>query len=41
LLKLAKGSKVDVNMVDKHTEEFVQSKPKMKAFGGAGHMLGR
>ncbi|XP_064634834.1 NSFL1 cofactor p47-like isoform X2 [Lineus longissimus] len=40
LLKLAKGSKVDVNMVDKHTEEFVQPKPKVHAFAGAGQMLG-
>ncbi|XP_028393556.1 NSFL1 cofactor p47-like [Dendronephthya gigantea] len=37
---LNRGGEVHVNMVDKRNEEYVKPKETMKAFTGAGHMLG-
>ncbi|XP_049814906.1 NSFL1 cofactor p47 isoform X1 [Schistocerca nitens] len=40
LLREANGSEVHLNMEDHHHEDFVTSKPKVRAFTGKGHLLG-
>ena len=41
LIRSAKGGEVNLNMEDHRTEDYVKPKVVMKAFTGAGHMLGR
>lgn len=41
LIKNARGGEVNINMEDHKDEEYVRPKVAMKAFSGAGHMLGR
>ncbi|GFR71884.1 hypothetical protein ElyMa_002103400 [Elysia marginata] len=40
LIREAHGGEVNLDMEDHRTEEFVKPKVKVKAFSGAGHMLG-
>lgn len=40
LIREAHGGEVNLDMEDHRTEEFVKSKVTVKAFSGAGHMLG-
>ncbi|KAL5006746.1 hypothetical protein ScPMuIL_015552 [Solemya velum] len=40
LIKNARGGEVNINMEDHKDEEYVRPKVAMKAFSGAGHMLG-
>ncbi|KAK3103612.1 hypothetical protein FSP39_020524 [Pinctada imbricata] len=40
LISQAKGGEVNLNMEDHRTEDYVKPKVTMKAFSGAGHMLG-
>lgn len=40
LIREAHGSEVHLNMEDHSHEEFVQVKPKLKAFTGKGNVLG-
>lgn len=41
LVREARGSEVHLNMEDHRHEEYVPLKPKVKAFSGKGHVLGR
>ena len=41
LQSVARGGEVNVNIEDKRTELYVQPKPKLVAFSGAGHKLGK
>jgi UBX domain-containing protein 1 len=41
LVREARGSEVHLNMEDHRHEECVPVKPKVKAFSGKGHVLGR
>ena len=41
LVRQAKGGEVNLNMEDHRQEDFVVPKVKVKAFSGAGNMLGR
>ena len=41
LIREAHGGEVNLDMEDHRAEEFVKPKVKVKAFSGAGHMLGR
>ena len=41
LLSAARGGEVDINIQDKRTEPYTKPKPKLVAFSGHGHKLGR
>lgn len=41
LIRLAKGGEVNLNMEDHRNEEYVKPKVPVRAFTGAGRMLGR
>ena len=41
LIHAAKGGEVDINLEDKRTEMYVKPKPKLVAFSGEGHKLGK
>lgn len=41
LMRAARGGEVDVDVRDKRDEAYVKPKPKVVAFTGAGHKLGR
>ena len=41
LLSSARGGEVDINIQDKRTESYTKPKPKLVAFSGQGHKLGR
>jgi UBX domain-containing protein 1 len=41
LVREARGSEVHLNMEDHRHEDYVPLKPKVKAFSGKGHVLGR
>ena len=41
LLRSANGAQVELNIEDKRNEEYVWRPPKIVAFSGAGHKLGR
>ena len=41
LLSAARGGEVDINIQDKRTESYTKPKPKLVAFSGHGHKLGR
>lgn len=41
LIREAKGGEVNLDMEDHRAEDYVKPKHSVKAFSGAGHMLGR
>ena len=41
LLSAAKGGKVELTMEDRRSEDYNPPKPKMVAFSGEGHTLGK
>lgn len=41
LVKSARGGEVYINMEDHRHEDYVTDKPKVVAFSGSGHTLGR
>lgn len=41
LLSAAKGGKVEMTMEDRRNEDYNPPKPKMVAFSGEGHTLGK
>lgn len=41
LVHAAQGGEVDINLEDRRNEEYVRSKPKLKAFSGEGRKLGK
>lgn len=41
LLSAAKGGKVELTMEDRRNEDYSPPKPKMVAFSGEGHTLGK
>lgn len=41
LLSAARGGKVEMTMEDRRSEDYNPPKPKMMAFSGEGHTLGK
>lgn len=41
LIHAAQGGEVDINLEDRRSEAYVRPKPKLKAFSGEGHKLGK
>ena len=41
LRREARGGEVDINIEDRRNEDFVQKKPKLVPFSGAGQKLGK
>ena len=41
LLSAARGGEVDIDIQDKRTDSYTKPKPKLVAFSGHGHKLGR
>ena len=41
LVQAARGGEVDINIEDRRNDSFVQRAPKLVAFSGEGHKLGR
>lgn len=41
LLSAARGGKVELTMEDRRSEDYNPPKPKMVAFSGEGHTLGK
>ena len=41
LIHAAQGGEVDINLEDRRNEVYVKPKPKVVAFSGEGHKLGK